>query len=147
MDTPVRSGSGPAVYLRDIGIVENGTDIVTGYAHVERKPHGLHPGDEACGCIDARRHQSASKRLCRRMKAVVPEDVEVRLEFDQSAMFRGASKVSSTKAVLGALLTGLMVLLFLRDWRSALVVIATIPFVAAGRGGRGSGHPDRPSTS
>src|SRR5436305_2450803 len=32
--TPIRTGSGPSVYLRDIGAVENGTDIVTGYAQV-----------------------------------------------------------------------------------------------------------------
>ena len=32
------------------------------------------------------------------------------------------------EGLLGALLTGLMVLLFLRDWRSALIVVATIPF-------------------
>src|SRR5215467_4504285 len=32
--TPIRTGNGPTVYLRDIGVVENGTDIVTGYAHV-----------------------------------------------------------------------------------------------------------------
>src|SRR5438874_6706943 len=32
--TPIRTGTGPAVFLRDIGVVENGTDIVTGYAHV-----------------------------------------------------------------------------------------------------------------
>ena len=37
MDAPVRAGNGPNVYLRDIGIVENGTDIVTGYAHVNGK--------------------------------------------------------------------------------------------------------------
>src|SRR5437867_2860982 len=34
LDTPIRLGSGPSVYLRDIGTVENGTDIVVGYAHV-----------------------------------------------------------------------------------------------------------------
>src|SRR5262249_46605494 len=32
------------------------------------------------------------------------------------------------EGLLGALLTGLMVLLFLQDWRSALIVVATIPF-------------------
>ena len=33
-----------------------------------------------------------------------------------------------TEGALGALLTGAMVLLFLRDWRSSLIVIVTIPF-------------------
>jgi multidrug efflux pump subunit AcrB len=35
------------------------------------------------------------------------------------------------EAILGALLTGLMVLLFLRDWRSAGIVVVTIPFALA----------------
>src|SRR5690242_3982083 len=34
LTTPIRPVSGPTVYLRDIGTVENGTDIVTAYAHV-----------------------------------------------------------------------------------------------------------------
>ena len=37
MDAPVRGGSGPSIYLRDIGIIENGTDIITAYAHVNGK--------------------------------------------------------------------------------------------------------------
>jgi multidrug efflux pump subunit AcrB len=38
-----------------------------------------------------------------------------------------AAKSLMTEGILGALLTGLMVLLFLRDWRSSLVVVITIP--------------------
>src|SRR5262249_11786943 len=37
LETPIRLGSGPTVYLRDIGTIENGTDIVVGYAHVNGK--------------------------------------------------------------------------------------------------------------
>src|SRR5438270_5631081 len=37
LDTPIRLGSGPLVYLRDIGTVESVTDIVVGYAHVNGK--------------------------------------------------------------------------------------------------------------
>ena len=36
------------------------------------------------------------------------------------------------EGLLGAALTGLMVLLFLRDWRSALIVILNIPFALLG---------------
>src|SRR5579863_5032328 len=37
LDTPIRPVSGTSIYLRDIGTVENGTDIVTAYAHVDGK--------------------------------------------------------------------------------------------------------------
>jgi len=36
-DLPVRSGAGPAVYVRDLGYVDNSTDIPTGYALVDGK--------------------------------------------------------------------------------------------------------------
>jgi multidrug efflux pump subunit AcrB len=39
----------------------------------------------------------------------------------------GAISSLSTEGLLGAALTGLMVLVFLRDWRSALVVVLNIP--------------------
>src|SRR5438093_1249431 len=63
-----------------------------------------------------------------RMKAAAPEDVEIRLEFDQSKYVVNAIKGLMTEGLLGAALTGLMVLMFLRDWRSSLIVITTIPF-------------------
>src|SRR5205823_926168 len=50
------------------------------------------------------------------------------LVFDQSRYVVGALNGLIGEALLGALLTGLMVLLFLRDFRSSLIVIITIPF-------------------
>src|SRR5205085_2490990 len=57
-----------------------------------------------------------------------PEDVDIRLEFDQSPFVANSIRGLVTEGLLGALLTGLMVLLFLRDWRSALIVVVNIPF-------------------
>src|SRR5262249_29232566 len=37
LDTPIRPVSGPTVFLRDLGVIENGTDVITGYAHVDGK--------------------------------------------------------------------------------------------------------------
>ena len=47
--------------------------------------------------------------------------------FDQSGYVVNALKGLIQEGLLGACLTGLMVLLFLKDWRSALIVITTIP--------------------
>src|SRR6266699_3059160 len=52
----------------------------------------------------------------------------MRLEFDQSKFVVNAIRGLMTESALGALLTAVMVLLFLRDWRSSLIVIITIPF-------------------
>jgi multidrug efflux pump subunit AcrB len=60
-------------------------------------------------------------------REAVPPDVEVRLEFDQSIYVANALRGLAGEAGLGALLTGLAALIFLRDWRGALIVIVTIP--------------------
>jgi multidrug efflux pump subunit AcrB len=126
-DAPVRTGAGPTVYLRDIGVVENGTDIVTGYAHVN--------GRRTVYIPVTKRSDASTLDVIRRVKAAlptmrnaVPEDVDIRLEFDQSGWVTRALMGLVGEGVLGALLTGLMVLLFLRDWRSAAIVVITIPF-------------------
>ena len=57
----------------------------------------------------------------------MPDDVTISYEFDQSVYITNALKSLVIEGVLGALLTGLMVLLFLKDRRAALIVIMTIP--------------------
>ena len=127
LDTPIRLGNGPSVYLRDIGTVENGTDIVVGYAHVNGKRTVYIPvtkRSDASTLAVIRRVREALPR----MKAAAPPDVDIRLEFDQSRVVVNSIKGLLTEAGLGALLTGVMVLLFLRDWRSSIIVVITIPF-------------------
>lgn len=129
-DAPVRPGT-PAVFLRDVATVESGTDIITGYAHVNGKRTVY---------INVTKRADAStldviaavRANLPKFRAAVPEDVEIRLEFDQSGYVTSALRALVSEGALGALLTGLMVLLFLRDWRSALIVVATIPFALLG---------------
>ena len=125
-DAPVRTGSGTTVFLRDIGVVENGTDIVTAYAHVN--------GKRTVYIQVTKRSDASTVAVLERVRAalpafraVVPEDVRIALEFDQSGYVMEAIRSLRNEALLGAFLTALMVLLFLRDWRSALIVILTIP--------------------
>src|SRR5439155_14406278 len=59
--------------------------------------------------------------------SVLPPGVKVGYEFDQSPYVTRAIRGLALEGGLGAVLTGLMVLVFLRDWRSALVVVLNIP--------------------
>ena len=127
LDTPIRLGSGPTVYLRDIGTIESGTDIVVGYAHVNGKRTVYIPVTKRADASTLAVIQRVRDALPR-LKAAAPEDVDIRLEFDQSRFVVNAIRGLTIEGALGALLTGIMVLLFLRDWRSSLIVITTIPF-------------------
>jgi multidrug efflux pump subunit AcrB len=127
LSTPIRPVSGTTVFLRDIGTIENGTDIVTAYAHVNGKrtvyiPVTKRADASTLAVID---EVKASLPVFRK---AVPEDVDVRLEFDQSPYVTNSIRGLILEGVLGAVLTGLMVLIFLRDWRSALIVVMNIPF-------------------
>jgi multidrug efflux pump subunit AcrB len=127
LSTPIRPVPGATVYLRDIGTIDNGTDVVTAYAHVNGKrtvyiPVTKRADASTLAVIDA------VKAAIPEFKKAVPEDVDVRLEFDQSPYVTNALRGLVIEGLLGAALTGLMVLIFLRDWRSALIVILNIPF-------------------
>jgi multidrug efflux pump subunit AcrB len=126
LSTPIRPVSGATVYLRDIGTIENGTDLVTAYAHVDGRRTVYIPvtkrADASTLAVLARVRAALPE-----FKKVVPDDVDVKLEFDQSGYVAAAIRNLVNEGLLGALLTGLMVLLFLRDWRGALIVVANIP--------------------
>ncbi|MGE3778309.1 MAG: efflux RND transporter permease subunit [Pirellulaceae bacterium] len=122
---PIRTGEHP-VYLRDIGSVSDFMDAPTGYA--------LADGRRAVYILATKRAEASTmsvihniKRALPEMQAVLPPDIKVSFEFDQSPYVTRAVASVLTEGVLGAVLVGLMILLFLRDWRSSLVVVLNIP--------------------
>jgi multidrug efflux pump subunit AcrB len=131
LSTPIRPKSGTTVYLRDIGTIEDGTDLVTAYAHVNGKRTVYIPVTKRA---DASTLSviNAVKAAIPSFKKVVPDDVDVRLEFDQSFYVATSLRSLLSEGLLGALLTGLIVLIFLRDWRGALIVVLNIPFALLG---------------
>ena len=131
LSTPIRPVSGATVYLRDIGAIENGVDLTTAYAHVN--------GRRTVYIPVTKRADASTLAVINRVKAalpefkkIVPDDIDVRLEFDQSPYVTNSLRGLVLEGLLGAALTGLMVLIFLRDWRSALIVVANIPFALLG---------------
>jgi multidrug efflux pump subunit AcrB len=127
LSTPIRPVSGATVYLRDIGTIENGTDLITAYAHVNGKRTVYIPVTKRADASTLA-VINAVKAAIPDFKKAVPEDVDVSLQFDQSPYVTNSLRGLVVEGLLGAALTGLMVLIFLRDWRSALIVILNIPF-------------------
>ena len=127
LDIPLRMGSGPSVYLRDVGTVSDSSDLLAGYALVNGKrtvyiPVTKRPNASTITVVDEVRANLA------RFQSLVPEDIKISYEFDQSQYVSDALLAVLREGLLGALLTGLTLLFFLRDWRSSLIVVVTIPF-------------------
>ncbi|MBN8823186.1 MULTISPECIES: efflux RND transporter permease subunit [unclassified Spirosoma] len=126
MNIPLRKGVGPTVFLRDVATVEDATDITVGYALVNGKRSVYIPVTKSADA-STMSVVNALKAKLPEMKALLPDDVQLSYEFDQSVYVTQAVHSLALEGGLGAILTGLMVLLFLGDWRSSLIVILTIP--------------------
>src|SRR5690242_18302513 len=127
LELSIRTGAGSPVLMRDIGSVSDSTDIPTAYALVNGRravyiPVTKRPSASTLAVV------GAVKANLARFQALVPDDIKVSYELDQSGNVANSLWSVGREALLGALLTGLMVLLFLRDWRSAGIVVVTIPF-------------------
>ncbi|MFN8062891.1 MAG: efflux RND transporter permease subunit [Vicinamibacterales bacterium] len=127
LELPIKTGPGTPVSIRDVGSVSDSTDIPTAYALVDGRravyiPVTKRPDASTLSVVEEVRNNLG------RFQALVPDDIEVSYELDQSTSVSTALRSVLVEGALGALLTGLMVLLFLRDWRSAAIVVTTIPF-------------------
>jgi multidrug efflux pump subunit AcrB len=128
---PIRPGVYPTVFLRDVADVVDGSDIVTSYALVNGRRTVYIPVTKRSDASTLSVVEAVKENLPR-FQAVLPEDVTVSYEFDQSPYVTRAIAGLTLEGALGALLTGVMVLLFLADWRSALIVVANIPLALLG---------------
>jgi len=125
-DIPVSTNGNNAIFVRDLGTVADAADITVDYALINGKRSIYIPVVKTADASTWDVVQKLKAALPD-MRNLLPEDVNVTYEFDQSIFVINAVKSLMTEGILGAILTGLMVLLFLRDWRSSLVVIITIP--------------------
>ena len=123
---PLYTGGVQNLYLRDVATVEDGADITVGYALVN--------GKRSVYLSIAKNADASTWEVVKRLKAeipkmqaLLPEDVHLTYAFDQSVYVINSVKSLISEGAIGAILTGLMVLLFLGDLRGALIVIMTIP--------------------
>jgi len=156
-DIPLKLGWN--VYIRDVATIIDDTDITYGYAMVNGKtsvwmPVIKKPEGSTLDVVadvrknlklfsDATNSTMRERRKLRQQQAgqsatVVQksdddkDEVKVSFEFDESPTVVAAVESVATEGAIGAGLTGLMILLFLRDLRSVLVVVSNIPLALLG---------------
>jgi len=123
---PVVTKNGVPVYIKDIARVTDAADVTVDYALINGKRSVYIPVVKTADASTWTVVQTLKKKLPE-MQNLLPDDIKISYEFDQSVFVVNAVKSLMTEGGLGALLTGLMVLLFLRDLRSSLIVVITIP--------------------
>lgn len=124
---PLKRGpGGAAVFVRDVARVEDGADITTAYALANGLRTVYLPVTKRADASTLEVVELVKKNLPEFQK-LLPPGIRVDYAFDQSPVVERSIRDLAKEGVLGAVLTGLMVLLFLRDLRSALIVVVNIP--------------------
>ncbi|HEX5418719.1 MAG TPA: efflux RND transporter permease subunit, partial [Gammaproteobacteria bacterium] len=115
----------------DVAQVADASDIVTSYALVNGRRTVYIPVTKRSDASTLSVVEAVKQNLPR-FQAALPDDIKVSYEFDQSPYVTRSIRGLTLEGALGALLTGIMVLLFLADWRSALIVVVNIPLALLG---------------
>jgi len=123
---PLRVTENGAVYVRDVAEAADAADIITSYGLVNGRRTVYLPVTKRANAstLDV---VNVVKANIPKFQAALPDDIRVTYEFDQSPFVTNAIADLVREGWMGAALTGLMVLLFLRDLRSALIVVIQIP--------------------
>ena len=118
--------NGSPVRIRDIGRVEDGTKEQRSVAHLNGVPTVT---------LEIRRQSSANtvqvihnvKTQLARVSAQLPSDMKMEVIRDQERYIDAALHEITNHLVLGSILASLVVLLFMRSWRSTLIAAIAIP--------------------
>lgn len=123
---PVREASGTTVYVGDVAHVRDGYAVQTNIVR--------HNGARAALLTVLKNGGSSTLDIVARLKAILPRirstlpaALNLKLMFDQSIFVSAAISGVLREATMAALLTALMILLFLGSWRSTIVVCISIP--------------------
>ena len=128
---PVKSANGTTVYMRDVADVTDGAPPQPNIVHVEGKRSVLltvfKNGSASTLAIIAGIRQKAADA-----KASLPDNLQIDPIGDQSIFVRSAITGVAREGVIAALLTSVMILLFLGSWRSTVIIATSIPLAILG---------------
>jgi multidrug efflux pump subunit AcrB len=125
-NVPVKVQNGAIIYLRDVAHVRDGfspqTNIVRQNGVRSTLLSIIKNGD-----VSTLKIVDDVNAMIPKLKGVVPDDVQIKTLFDQSLFVKASIKGVVLEATIAACLTALMILLFLGDWRSTLIIAVSIP--------------------
>ncbi len=125
-DLPVRTNGNITTYLKDVAQVRDGFQPQTNVVRQDGV-RGVLLSVLKNGGASTLDIVSNVKALLPRAVQVLPDDVKVTPLFDQSVFVLAAIEGVVVEALIAAGLTALMVLVFLGNWRSTVIIALTIP--------------------
>jgi CzcA family heavy metal efflux pump len=123
---PIKTVNGATVYVRDIGNVRDGFPPQTNIVRVDGQRSSL-MSIQKTGDASTLDIISSVRAQLPQIKAQLPPALQIRPISDQSIFVRSAITGVVREAVIAACLTAVMILVFLGNWRSTVIIAVSIP--------------------
>jgi multidrug efflux pump subunit AcrB len=130
-DLPIKSVNGAMVYIRDVAHVHDGNPPQTNVVHVDGNRSSLVQILKN-GSVSTLAIIEGVKQKVEALKALVPSTLEIKPIGDQSVFVRAAVNGVVREGAIAAVLTSIMILLFLGSWRSTAIIALSIPLSVLG---------------
>ena len=130
-DLPIKAVNGAMVYVRDVASVRDGNPPQTNIVHVDGNRSVLMMVLKA-GATSTLDIIAGIKQKVIDVKDQLPDALKIGFIGDQSVFVRGAIEGVAVEGVIAALLTSVMILLFLGSWRSTVIIAISIPLSVLG---------------
>jgi CzcA family heavy metal efflux pump len=128
---PIKTVNGAMVYIRDVAHVRDGNPPQTNIVHVDGNRSVLMMVLKA-GAISTLDIIAGIKQKVIDVRDQLPDALKIAFIGDQSVFVRGAIGGVANEGVIAALLTSVMILLFLGSWRSTVIIAVSIPLSIMG---------------
>src|SRR5215475_8553477 len=128
---PIKTVNGAMVYVGDVATVRDGNPPQTNIVHVDGNRSVLMMVLKA-GATSTLDIIAGIKQKVIDVKDQMPDALKIGFIGDQSVFVRGAIEGVATEGVIAALLTSVMILLFLGSWRSTVIIAVSIPLSVVG---------------
>jgi multidrug efflux pump subunit AcrB len=128
---PIKVVNGAMIYVHDVASVRDGNPPQTNIVHVNGNRSVLMMVLKA-GSISTLDIIAGIKQKVIDVRDSLPDALKIGFIGDQSLFVRGAIAGVAYEGVIAALLTSVMILLFLGSWRSTIIIATSIPLAVLG---------------
>ena len=125
-DLPVKTVNGSTIYMRDVAHVRDGFSPQTNVV-LQNGRRGVLMSVYKTGNNSTLAIVDRVKQVLKDYAPSLPESLKVTTFFDQSLFVRAAIQGVLREAAIAACLTAIMILLFLGNWKSTLIIAISIP--------------------
>jgi CzcA family heavy metal efflux pump len=125
-DLPIKQAGNSTIYIRDVAYVRDGFPPQTNIVRVNGHRASLLTIQKT-GNASTLDIISGIKDLLPRIQAGLPQELKIDPTADQSLFVRGSIKGVLREGIIAACLTALMILIFLGNWRSTVIIAISIP--------------------